>query len=255
MLPEPNRAARRPPVKLVASGRPSAAERAKQSFMAAVSHELRTPLNAIIGFVEIMEAELLGPIENASYRGYVLDILLSSRHLLQVIEDVLATSQAEAGQLVLRKSEVDAAELVDRALSGVVADEAAAKSVTIEADVPRDLVVRVDPARIERAIACLLSNAVKFSDDGGRVQLSAALGPDGRLHITVRDQGIGMEKAAINRAFIPFVQLKNNLSRPYGGAGLGLPLARLLAELHGGSLELDSRPGRGTVATLTLPPY
>ena len=253
----------RSPVKLVAS-RPSAArlddhggpgfERAKQSFLAAISHELRTPLNAIIGFAEIMDAEILGPIEPSEYREYIRDIRSSSRHLLRIIEDVLDISQAEAGELILAKSEVDAAELVSRAIAQFEAT-CLRRKIRILTDLAEDLVIQVDAPRIERAVMCLLSNAIKFSADGSTIHVSADLGNDGRIRIVIRDKGIGMAQSAIARAFTSFIQLEDRLSRPYEGAGLGLPLARLLAELHGGVVNLASRRGEGTTATLEFPAY
>ena len=264
MNPKRRSSARRSPVELVASRRPgdarlcaeqdSGADRAKQSFMAAVSHELRTPLNAIIGFAEIMDAEILGPIEIPEYRDYVRDIRASSRHLLRIIEDVLQLSQAESGQLVLCKSEVELAELVSRACAPFEA-QCIVRKIRVVTELPADLVVRVDAAKVERAISCLLSNAIKFCGDGGEVRVEAGLGARDKVRVVVRDKGIGMDSAAIDRAFVPFAQLEDRLSRPYEGAGLGLPLARLLAELHGGSVGIESRRGGGTVATLELPAY
>ena len=261
----PRRREERPaPVKLVASApavkappdhrQEAGADRAKQSFLAAISHELRTPLNAIIGFAEIMDAELLGPIEIAEYRDYVRDIRASSRHLLQIIEDVLQITQAEAGQLVLLKSEIDIAMLLGRACEPFEA-RCVPRRIRMVADLPTDLIVRVDASRIERAVSCLLSNAIKFSRDGGEVRIEAAIDAHHRVRIVVRDEGIGMDRDAIDKAFVPFAQLEDRLSRPYEGAGLGLPLARLLAELHGGRVAIDSEPGKGTVATIDLPAY
>jgi two-component system, cell cycle sensor histidine kinase PleC len=251
------------PVKLVASRRPAARvddhggpsfDRAKKSFLAAISHEMRTPLNAIIGFSEIMDAELLGPIERAEYREYIRDIRTSSRHLLRIIEDVLEISQAEAGELVLAKREVDAAELVSLAIARYDAT-CLARRISVVPDLANDLVIQVDPPRVERAIMCLLSNAIKFSADRSTIHIRADLGTDQRVRIVIRDHGIGMAPSAIGRAFTPFIQLEDRLSRPYDGAGLGLPLARLLAELHGGTVHIDSRRGEGTTATLEFPAY
>ena len=229
-------------------------DRAKQSFMAAINHELRTPLNAIIGFAEIMDRELLGPIEIAQYREYVRDIGSSGRHLLRIIEDVLEISRAEAGELVLAKREIDIAELVLRAIASFEV-QCLARSIRIVANVPDALVIQVDPARIERAISCLLSNAVKFSPDGAVIEVSVELGVQDEVTIAIKDDGIGIASSAIDRLFKPFVQSADKLSRPFDGAGLGLPLARLLAEMHDGTLAIVSREGRGTVATLKLPAY
>lgn len=255
---------RRSPVKLVASRAAGAGasgaraapglDRAKSSFMAAINHELRTPLNAIIGFAEIMDAELLGPIEIAQYREYVRDIRSSSRHLLRIIEDVLEISQAETGELVLIKREIDIAELVLRAIASFDV-ECLARRISIVTDLPEQLVIQVDPARIERAISCLLSNAVKFSRDGGEIGVAVELGTEDEVRIAIRDEGIGIAPSAIQRVFTPFVQYADNLSRAYDGAGLGLPLARKLAEMHGGTVTIASRHGQGRVATLKLPAY
>jgi two-component system, cell cycle sensor histidine kinase PleC len=201
-----------------------------------------------------MDAELLGPIEIAEYRDYIRDIRASSRHLLRIIEDVLQISQAEAGQLVLLKSEIDLAELITRVCEKFEA-RCIPRRIRIVADLPKDVIVRVDAARVERAVACLLSNAIKFSGDGGEVRIEAEMGVDGRVRILIRDQGIGMDKEAIGRAFAPFAQLEDRLSRPYDGAGLGLPLARLLVELHGGTVAIDSALGKGTDAIIELPAY
>lgn len=229
-------------------------ERAKQSFLAAMSHELRTPLNAIIGFAEIIDAEVFGPLSVPQYHGYVRDILGSARHLLHIIEDVLEITRAEAGELVLNRREVDVASLIGQALVSVQG-QCKAKRIKIAADLPQDVVIKVDPDKLARVLASLLSNAVKFSNDGSVVRLAVRLQDCGLVAITVQDKGIGMREEAIERAFAPFVQLDDDLSRQFDGSGLGLPLARLLTELHGGSIRLDSIPGSGTTATLSLPAY
>jgi signal transduction histidine kinase len=229
-------------------------ERAKKSFLAAMSHELRTPLNAIIGFAEIIDAEVFGPLSVPQYQTYIRDILGSARHLLQIIEDVLEITRAEAGELVLNKREVDVASLIGQSLVSVQA-QYKAKRVKIAADLPQDVVIKVDPDKLARVLASLLSNAVKFSDDSSTVRVAARLQDCGLVAITIEDHGIGMQADAIERAFAPFVQLDDVLSRQFEGSGLGLSLARLLTELHGGDIELVSTPGVGTTATLTLPAY
>lgn len=134
-------------------------------------------------------------------------------------------------------------------------DYLATRGIRIVPSLPEELVIQVDPTRIERAISCLLSNAIKFSSDGGEIDVRAELGTDDEIRIAISDNGIGIAPSAIERAFMPFVQLADKLSRPYEGAGLGLPLARLLAEMHGGTVAISSQPGQGTVATLKLPAY
>jgi len=228
-------------------------EGAKQSFLAAMSHELRTPLNAVIGFAEIMDGQVLGPIEVPQYRQYVRDILESGRHLLRIIEGVLDISNAEAGELVLNKREIELRGLIGRAM-GETLTLRATRDIAVDIDVPDDLIVQVDPEKISRAIAALISNAIKFSPDGSTVKISTAV--DGnQVKIGVSDSGIGILPLAIDRVFLPFVQLEDNLSRRFDGSGLGLPLARLFAELHGGTVKLDSVAGAGTIATMVLPAY
>lgn len=241
-------------VKRSANAEASSFDRAKKSFLAAMSHELRTPLNAIIGFAEVMDAQILGPIPTAEYRDYVRHILGSSRHLLRIIEDVLEISQAEAGELVLGKREVDLAELVNSAVHPFDA-QCLARKIRVVKDLPDHLVILVDPERVRRAISSLLSNAIKFSRDDSEIHISAKLRGEDRVVITIRDSGIGMEPSTIEQAFAPFIQLQDKLSRPFEGSGLGLPLARLLVELHGGNVQLETSPGVGTKAILELPAY
>jgi signal transduction histidine kinase len=227
---------------------------AKSNFLAAMSHELRTPLNAIIGFAEILDAEVFGPMPVAQYGQYVRDILQSGRCLLQIVEDVLEISRAEAGELVLQTREIELLPLVADSCRSF--DESArARSIRIAAEVSSDLIVQVDPEKLRRIIACLLGNSIKFSPDGSTVRVAAWLESRGLLKICITDEGIGMNPKAIERAFSPFVQLDAILSRRFEGSGLGLSLARSLVQLHGGTLELDSAPGAGTTATIALPAY
>jgi signal transduction histidine kinase len=227
---------------------------AKSNFLAAMSHELRTPLNAIIGFAEIIDAEVFGPMPVAQYGQYVRDILQSGRCLLQLVDDVLQISRAEAGELVLHTREVELQPLLAD-VSRTFNEESGARNIRIVADVPGDLIVQVDPAKFGRVIASLLGNAIKFGADGSSVHLTARLESRGLLKIRITDDGIGMNPRAIERAFSPFVQLDDVLSRRFEGFGLGLSLARSLVQLHGGTLELDSAPGQGTTATIVLPAY
>ena len=219
-----------------------------------MSHELRTPLNAIIGFAEIIDAEVFGPLSVPQYHAYVRDILASARHLLKIIEDVLEITDAEAGELVLNKREVDVASLIGQSLVSVQA-QCRSKRIKILADLPEDLVIKVDPDKLKRALASVLSNAVKFSNDRSIVRVSGRLEESGLVRIAIEDDGIGMQPEAIEHAFAPFVQLDDDLSRQFDGSGLGLPLARLLTELHGGSIRIESTVGVGTTATFILPAY
>jgi signal transduction histidine kinase len=229
-------------------------ERAKQSFLAAMSHELRTPLNAIIGFAEIIDAEVFGPLPVPQYREYIRDIIGSSRHLLQIIEDVLEITAAEAGELVLNKREVELGSLIARSLLAVQS-QSRSKRIKIDPDLPDGVVIKVDPEKLGRALGSLLSNAVKFSAYGSVVRIAARLSDCDTVSVSIVDQGIGMAPDAVERAFAPFVQLDDKLSRQFDGSGLGLPIARLLTELHGGNLRIESTPSVGTTATLRLPAY
>jgi len=219
-----------------------------------MSHELRTPLNAIIGFAEIMDEQVLGAVSVPQYRQYIRDILESARHLLGIIESVLDISNAEAGELVLNKREVELAPLIADALRETEAVRDARKLI-VASDVADRLIVRVDPDKIRKALACLMSNAVKFSADGATIRVRATIDDDRLVRITLSDRGIGINPVALDRVFLPFVQLEDKLCRRFDGAGLGLPLARLFAELHGGTVELESSPEMGTTATLMLPAY
>lgn len=229
-------------------------ERAKRSFLAAMSHELRTRLNAIIGFAEIMDGRLFGPVSPDPYGSYVHDMLLAARCVLQIVDDVLQISQAEAGQLVLHKREIHVDSVVEAAIAHVMR-LLPGRECRVYSDVPRDLMVQVDPEKVQRLLASLLSNAIKFSPDGARVQVSASIGASDEIKIVIADAGIGMSSKSIGRAFEPFVQIDDTLSRTFDGSGLGLPLARLLARLHGGDVHLRSALGEGTAATVTLPAY
>ncbi|CCG41334.1 sensor histidine kinase [Magnetospirillum molischianum] len=226
--------------------------RAKNTFLANISHELRTPLNAIIGFSEMMKHEIFGPLEPASYRPYLDDIHDSGMHLLELINDILDLSKAEAGMTDLAETLVDVGGIV-RGSVRMLARRAANAGLTITPDLPERLpLLLADERRMRQIVLNLLSNAVKFTDDGGRVTISARTGTDGFI-IEVSDSGIGMTPDELERVMEPFVQADARLSRKYEGSGLGLPLTKALVEAHGGLLTLDSESGRGTVATVVFP--
>ncbi len=229
-----------------------AANRAKSSFLAAMSHELRTPLNAIIGFSEIMKAQIFGTVGNETYRGYVDDIHNSGRHLLQLINDILDLSKSDAGELKLSDDIVEADALVDECLPFVRTQAERGKVRLSVVHARNSMELCVDARRIKQIVLNLLSNAVKFTPEGGAVTISVERLCNGAA-ITVGDTGIGMTQADIPIALARFGQIDNGLSRKYDGTGLGLPLAKELAERHGGSLTIESTPGRGTTVTLWLP--
>jgi len=229
-----------------------AANIAKSEFLANVSHELRTPLNAVIGFSEIMRDALMGPIDNR-YREYAQDIHDSGQHLLRLIGDVLDLSKIGAGRLELHDEPVDLAQLM-HVSQRLLAERARAGKIALEVDVARDLpVVMADPVRLKQIILNLMTNAVKFTPERGRVTARASPGADDGVTITIADTGIGMTAQEIVIALEPFRQVDNAMSRRYEGSGLGLPLAKQLTELHGGTLELTSEPGVGTTVRVRLP--
>jgi signal transduction histidine kinase len=230
-----------------------AANRAKSSFLANMSHELRTPLNAIIGFSEVINRELYGPDAAKRYREYANYINASGQHLLRLVNDILDLSKLAAGQLELAETLVDVGALL-RDCVGLMETQAKQKSVTILTEVPEDLPpAMAGELRLKQVLLNLLSNAVKFSREGGNVIAAARMLQNGDLGLTVTDQGIGMKPQDIPIALEPFRQIDNALSRSYDGTGLGLPLAKMLIEKHGGTLSIDSTPDVGTAVTVTLP--
>jgi signal transduction histidine kinase len=232
------------------------ANRVKSEFLANMSHELRTPLNAIIGFSEIMQTERLGPLGTPQYRDYVNDIANSARHLSEVINDVLDVAKLESGKFQLHDEEVDPAQLLARA-ARIVAPRAKDAEVTLTTEpAGGDAALRIvaDGRKLLQVLLNLLSNAVKFTPAGGEVWVSA--GPasgSGGYRLCVADTGIGMSAADQEIALAPFGQVDSSLARRYEGTGLGLPLSKALAELHGGALTIDSAPEQGTRVTVTLP--
>jgi len=228
------------------------ASRSKSEFLASVSHELRTPLNAIIGFSEVMESGLFGPIDNPRYDGYVGDILSSARHLLTVINDILDISKIEERQMQLQREPIALGDVVAAAIR-LVESRARAGRLTLHKDIAPDTpVVDADRRRLLQICANLLSNAVKFTPEGGSVRVSVRReGADALIEVS--DTGIGMDAGEIAVALEPFRQVDGTLGRRYEGTGLGLPLARSFAELHGGSLEVASVKGDGTRIAVRIP--
>jgi signal transduction histidine kinase len=228
------------------------ANQAKSQFLATMSHELRTPLNAVIGFSEMMKSEAFGPLGHARYREYAGDIRSSGAHLLALINDILDLSRLDAGQSELDDEQLDPAELVRESLRMVRGQSASANLTVTEEVAPGLPFLRGDRRRVRQMLVNLLSNAIKFTPAMGRVDVRAFV-RDGELALSVSDTGIGMAPEHIARAFELFGQVDNSLSRKYEGAGLGLPIAKQLIELHGGHLELESELDIGTTVTLLFP--
>jgi signal transduction histidine kinase len=230
-----------------------AANRTKSEFLANMSHELRTPLNAIIGFSEVMQTQIYGPLGDKRYAEYAGDIHRSGQHLLEIINDILDLAKVEAGRLELRPDRVDVAQLFT-ACERLMHNKAATAGVTLivrHLDTVTEIVA--DEIRLRQILLNLLSNAVKFTPRGGYVTMLAERAADKTCEFKVIDTGIGMSEAEVAVAMEPFRQIDNTLARKYEGTGLGLPLTRALIELHGGKFELSSKPGIGTTATVRLP--
>ena len=228
------------------------ASRAKSDFLASVSHELRTPLNAILGFSELIGYQMMGPVGNKRYVEYAADIHKSGRHLLALVNDVLDLSKVEAGKMELRESEFSIAALI--ADSVALLGEKARNHVSLGVECAPDIPTLVgDVKLIKQILLNLVSNAVKFTPEGGWVTIAAHYRGGRGVRIAVSDSGIGMSQADIEKALSPFGQIDSRIARNHQGTGLGLPISRSYAELHGGELIVASALGQGTRVTLLLP--
>lgn len=225
-----------------------AADRAKTNFLANVTHELRTPLNAIIGFSEIIESGA-AVADHVAYGKYIHE---AGTRLLGMINDVLTLARIEAGKVELDEQVATLGEVIGASIRAV-AGEAAGKSVTIADDGGTGILVRLDPNRMKQVFVHLLSNAVKFNHEGGAVRVWAALDKPDALTVRVHDTGCGIPPEHLGRVFQPFSQVEDHLTRENQGVGLGLPLARAMARMHGGDLTLTSQVGIGTTVEVTLP--
>jgi PAS domain S-box-containing protein len=251
------------------------ASRMKSEFLANMSHELRTPLNAIIGFSEVLRDGLVGNLTDPQ-RGFIGDIFGSGNHLLALINDILDLSKVEAGKMTLELERVQVSSLLANSLS-IVRERAATRHIRLGLEAAEDLgPIQVDPRKVKQILYNLLSNAVKFTADGGQVTLRAGRVPraevghlsgswTGRslplpdnefaqfLRISVTDSGIGMSAEGLEQLFKPFSQIDSGLARKFEGTGLGLAMVKLLAELHGGALAVESAVGQGSCFSVWLP--
>jgi two-component system cell cycle sensor histidine kinase PleC len=223
--------------------------RSKSAFLSTMSHELKTPLNAIIGFSDLLKTGATRPDEAADYAQHIAN---AGHRLLDLVSDVLDMSRLESGSLSLDRRECLIGEVLEITVENAQA-QFAAKQQQVDLRLERDLPeCEGDPKRLRQLFANLLSNASKFTPEKGRI-LVMAKAARGSITIAVADTGVGMTHEQIVLALKPFAQVEGHLARTQEGAGLGLPLAMGLVKLHGGSLHLDSQPGAGTTAIVTLP--
>jgi two-component system cell cycle sensor histidine kinase PleC len=229
------------------------ASRAKSEFIANMSHELRTPLNAIIGFSEMLrQPDQLKGEQIAQYADYILE---AAQHLLHLINAILDTSKIQAGKLTLDIAENDAEDIIRTSLR-LIMPKAREKDITItwhdrDAELP---MLRCDAVRMRQVLLNILSNAVKFTPAGGRIDVRTRVLADGEFFcVIISDTGIGMTSEEMEVALSPFGQVNSAISRGAEGTGLGLPLARALVRMHGGRLELISEKGKGTTVTILVP--
>jgi signal transduction histidine kinase len=224
---------------------------AKTDFLAKMSHELRTPLNAVIGFSDTMRRELLGPIGNERYKEYLNDIYDSGNYLLALVNDLLDLSKIEASQMSLTERSVELGALVN-SCRRMIEQRADAHNIHLAFEIPSEPpLIRADENALKKIVINILANAVKFTPPGGKVTVRVAADGTGDVELSVADTGAGIAKEDLERVLQPFVQL--HPSPDNAGTGLGLPIAKALAELHGGRLDLESTLGVGTTVTLRLP--
>ncbi|WP_406856878.1 ATP-binding protein [Alsobacter sp. KACC 23698] len=227
------------------------ANRAKSEFLAKMSHELRTPLNAILGFSEVMEAGIFGSLGCDKYTDYCRDIRKSGEYLLGLIADILDMAELEAGRVRMKREPLLADEAVNSAISAI-SETARSRGLTLTAESLPDTLVHADRRALEKILGHLLSNAVKFTPEGGKVMVRARkIG--GSVNIYVEDTGVGIPKDALPKLARPFEWVDMDATKPTDGSGLGLAIARSLAELHGGGLRIRSCEGTGTIVLLHLP--
>ena len=229
------------------------ANHAKTEFLANMSHDLRTPLNAILGFSEIMRSEAFGPLGDAHYAEYAGDIHHSGSLLISLINDLLDIAKVEAGKYELAEEDVDVQALIQGCIRQLATTAGAAEQ-TLTAEVQPGLpILRGDQRVLVQILNNLLSNAVKFTPHGGRIAVSAWTDAEGRILLSVADNGIGMTEEGLAKALRPFEQAHNPRAREHRGTGLGLHLCDNFMRLFGGTLAIESRLGEGTTATIAFP--
>ena len=236
----------------VAMTRAEAANQAKSEFLANMSHELRTPLNAINGFSEIMAGEMFGPLGEPRYKGYAADILQSGQHLLSLINDILDMAKIEAGKLTLHYEKVSLKEICEDAIR-LMRGKTEDSGLALMLDAPALPDIDADHRGMKQVLLNLISNAIKFTPEGGTITVSIAAQDGGRQRVSVSDTGIGIAPEDLSRLARPFEQVEGQHSKTTQGTGLGLALTKSLIEMHHGVMTIESEPGHGTVVSFDLP--
>lgn len=230
------------------------ANRTKSEFLANMSHELRTPLNAIIGFADLLRHFANEGRDLGKSMEYADHIAGAGRHLLNIISDILDIAKIESGTFDLNFEEQSVRETIDASLI-LIRDRARAKKQSLEFRAASDLpILYVDGQRLKQILINLLSNACKFTDEGGRILVVAQRSAAGGATIAIADTGVGMTDEQLALALKPFGQVQSAYSRSHEGTGLGLPIAAALTRQHGGEFHVSSKPGAGTTVVITLPP-
>jgi signal transduction histidine kinase len=227
------------------------ADRMKSAFLARMSHELRTPLNAIIGFSDLLAEESGGPLSE-KHKRFVGHVQAGARHLLQLINDILDLSKIDAGRIEISHEDFNAADALTEVLS-VIKPLADMKRIQVSSALPPELEVYADRTRFKQILYNLLSNAVKFTPEGGAVEIQSGWS-EGAIRFSVSDTGVGIPPAEHQAIFDEFHQVSNGAKGLREGTGLGLAITRRLVELHGGTIWVESEPGKGSRFSFTLPP-
>jgi two-component system sensor histidine kinase BarA len=234
-------------------------DRLKSNFLATMSHELRTPLTSVIGYAEMMNEGLAGPV-TPEQREYLTTILGKADQLLSLITAVLDVASLESGQLALERSALSLGELVANEVA-TFQPQAGRRGITIQLEAAGETVVFGDRRKIRQIVSSLISNAVKFTPDRGRVGITVNPGPlephcnneQSAVQLVVTDSGIGISRDQVSKIFEPFFQVDSSSTRAFGGTGLGLTLAKAYVEAHGGRIWVDTTPGQGSTFTATFP--
>jgi two-component system cell cycle sensor histidine kinase PleC len=229
------------------------ANKSKSEFLANMSHELRTPLNAIIGFSDIIRRELFGPVGTSKYSEYAVDINESGSHLLAIINDILDLARAESGKLELNEREFDITHTLEACERMCRGRAETNKVQLIFFGGQTEICARGDERLLFQVLVNLVTNAIKFTPEGGIVRLFVSASLEKGIQVKVTDTGIGIAPDNIERVLRPFEQVETSYSRRHNGSGLGLPYSKRLTELHEGNLHIESELGKGTTVTVSLP--